>query len=70
MNTIYSPQQGDPGNVRHSGEEKQESIYPGHHEINITDGAEFLDDGTRMQDQPLGETDTEEMDDPFENTYE
>jgi hypothetical protein len=33
----------------------QESIYPDLHEINITDGSEFLDDGIRMKDQPFGE---------------
>jgi hypothetical protein len=70
MNTTYCSQKGDPGNVRHSGEEIQESIYPNHHETNISDGAEFLDDGTRMKDQPLAETNTDEMDDPLQNTYE
>ena len=37
----------------------QESINPLHHEANITDGGEFLDDNIRMKDQPL-ETSTEE----------
>ena len=53
MNTILPPQHGDPGNGRISGEEMQESINPEHHEVNIADGAEFLDDGIRMKDQPL-----------------
>ena len=56
MNTIPSPQKGDPGNDHISEEEIQESIYPYHHEVNITDGGEFLDDAIRMKDQPLGET--------------
>ena len=34
----------------------QESINPLHHETNITDGGEFLDDAIRMKDQPLEET--------------
>jgi hypothetical protein len=34
----------------------QESIYRYQHEVNITDGGEFLDDAIRMKDQPLGET--------------
>ena len=58
MNTILSPQKGDPGNERISGEEIQESIYPDHREVNIADGDEFLDDAIRMKDQPLGETNT------------
>ncbi|RYG54325.1 MAG: hypothetical protein EOO01_01855 [Chitinophagaceae bacterium] len=33
----------------------QESIYPDHHEINITDGSEFLDDAIRMKEQPFVE---------------
>ena len=60
MNTILSPQKGDPGNERTSGEEIQESIYPDHREVNIADGDEFLDDAIRMKDQPLGETNTKE----------
>jgi len=60
MNTSFSPQKGDPGNERISGEEIQESIYPYHGEVNIADGDEFLDDAIRMKDQPLGETNTKE----------
>ena len=63
MNTISYPQKGDPGNEnrdpgngRNSEEEIQESIYPYHHELNITDGGEFLDDALRMKEQPLEET--------------
>jgi hypothetical protein len=56
MNTILSPQKMDPGINLISEEEIQESIYPYHHEVNITDGGEFLDDAIRMKDQPFGET--------------
>jgi hypothetical protein len=38
----------------------QESIYPNEHEINITDGGEFMDDAIRMKDQPFGEIKTKE----------
>ena len=70
MNKMYSSPQEDPGIVRHYGEELQESIYPNHHDSDISDGAEFLDDGARMKDQPLAENDPQEWDDDFENTYE
>jgi hypothetical protein len=56
MITIHSPRKGDPGNEHTSREEIQESIYPNHHEENITDGGEFLDDAIRIKDQPLSET--------------
>ena len=59
MSTVISPQKGDPGNAHTSEEEIQESIYP-YHEVNITDGGEFLDDAIRVKDQPLGETNTKE----------
>jgi hypothetical protein len=58
MNTIYPSQHGDPGHGRSSEEGIQESIYSYDHEVNITDGGEFLDDAIRMNDQPLGETNT------------
>jgi hypothetical protein len=58
MNAISSPQKGDPGYGRTSEEGIQESIYPNHHEVNITDGGEFLDDAIRMKDQLLGEANT------------
>jgi hypothetical protein len=58
MNNILSPQKEDPANERNSEKGIKENIYPYpfHHEINITDGGEFLDDAIRMKDQPLGET--------------
>jgi hypothetical protein len=55
MITILSFQK-ETNNGYASREEIQESIYPYHHEINITDGCEFLDDAIRMKDQSLGET--------------
>jgi hypothetical protein len=36
--------------------ERQESILTSEHEINITEGSEFLDDRIRMKDQPFCET--------------
>jgi hypothetical protein len=56
MDTIFLSKKKDPGNERGLPEGIQESIYPYHHEVNITDGGEFLDDAIRMKDQPLGET--------------
>ena len=53
MNTISSFQKEDPGDDRPS-EWIQESIYPYLHEINVTDGGEFLDDGLRMADLLFG----------------
>ena len=55
MNTIIPPQKYDPAKELILTEGIQESIYPDLHEINITDGSEFLDDGVRMKDQPFGE---------------
>ena len=55
MYTIISPQKEDAGKELALAEGIQESIYPDLHEINITDGGEFLDDGIRMKDQPFGE---------------
>jgi hypothetical protein len=53
MNTISSPQKGDANSERTSEEAIQESIRQHHHEVNMADGAEFLDDAIRMNDQPL-----------------
>jgi hypothetical protein len=60
MNAILSSQNGDPNIELTSSEGIQESIYPYGHEINITDGGEFLDDAIRMKEQPLGETTVKE----------
>jgi len=40
------------GESHHSSEERQESIHPYQHEINIMEGSEFLDDAIRTEDQP------------------
>ncbi len=61
MITIPSPQQGDPDKELTLSEGIQESTLPDQHEINITDGGEFLDDGIRMKDQPFGEEAMEKM---------
>ena len=50
MDTISSPRKGDPRNDRTSEEGMEESISPYHHEVNITQGSEFLDDAIRMED--------------------
>jgi hypothetical protein len=55
MNTISSTANGDSGNGHISEAEVQESIFPSHHEVNVTDGGEFLNDAIRMKDQPLEE---------------
>ena len=56
MNTIPSSRKRDPNTELISSEGIQKSIYPFPHEINISEGGEFLDDAIRMKDQPLGET--------------
>jgi hypothetical protein len=56
MKTILSSQKGDPNIELSSLNGIQESIYQEQHEVNITDGGEFLDDAIRMKDQPLSET--------------
>jgi hypothetical protein len=59
MDTNSSRQKGDPTNRRPSKERIPESITPHHHEVNITDGGEFLDDAIRMKDQPIEEANKE-----------
>lgn len=59
MNTIHSSLKEDPGDNK-SSKEIQETVHSYQHEINITDGGEFLDDGIRMKDQPFCEPDTKE----------
>ena len=56
MITISSSQKEDPNIELTSLEGIQESISPYQHEVNVTDGGEFLDDAIRTKDQPLGET--------------
>ena len=60
MNTVPSSQKKDPTIELTSSEEVQKSIHSYQHEINITNGSEFLDDAIRMKDQPLGETTVKE----------
>ncbi len=55
MNTIPFPKPGDPEDERDPSQGLQESIRPQQPEKNIADGGEFLDDGIRMKDQPLGD---------------
>lgn len=55
MNTNPLSKKENPGISDLSPENAQVSIYAGLNEINIADGGEFLDDGIRMNDQPLGE---------------
>lgn len=52
---IGPPQKKDVDNNQISPEGIQESIYPNHHEVDVTDGSEFLDDAIRMKDEPFGE---------------
>ena len=56
MNTILPTQEVDLDKERILSEGIQESIYPDHHETNIADGSEFLDDAIRMKEQPFEET--------------
>jgi hypothetical protein len=56
MITISSSQKEDPNIELTSLEGIKGSICPSQHEVNITDGGEFLDDAIRTKDQPLGET--------------
>ena len=65
MNTAFSAQPRDSRTGHIPEAEVQESIYPDHHEGNITDGAEFLDDAIRMKDQPLEEHIEMTKDGPF-----
>lgn len=55
MINIPSPRKKDTANEQVSSEEIHEVVHPFPHEINITDGGEFLDDGIRMKDQPFEE---------------
>ena len=60
MKTIHSSQKEDPNIEMTLSEETREIIDPYQHEINITDGGEFLDDAIRMKDQPFGDTTVKE----------
>ena len=54
MYTILFHPKDEPGKKQALSEELQESIHP-QHEVNVTDGGEFLDDALRMKEQPLGD---------------
>jgi hypothetical protein len=56
MKRIESAPKGGSDPDLTSSEGIQESIYPYQHELNVTDGGEFLDDAIRTKDQPLDET--------------
>jgi hypothetical protein len=61
MNKVFSHNyKEDPGNNKPPSEQDQEGINQNHHELNISDGSEFLDDGIRMTDQPFVGKETEE----------
>ena len=45
----------DPDKESKASEQIAEPLYPFEHDINTSDGSEFLDDAIRMTDQPLGE---------------
>ena len=53
--TISPPQKKDPDNNQSLSEGIEQSIHPDNHEVNVTEGSEFLDDAIRMKDQPFGE---------------
>jgi hypothetical protein len=55
MHTIPFPHKANVGDEQASSEENHEIVHPFPHEVNITDGGEFLDDGIRMKDQPFEE---------------
>jgi hypothetical protein len=46
----------DPKHGHNSQEDIQETATPYEHEINITEGSEFLDDAIRTKEQPYVET--------------
>ena len=56
MNTFFFFRKEDPGKDLAHLLKVHEALQPRLPELNITDGAEFLDDAIRMQDQPYEET--------------
>ncbi|TKK65841.1 hypothetical protein FC093_18995 [Ilyomonas limi] len=48
----HTPKENSGGS-HYPSEEMQESIHPYLHEVNITEGSEFLDDAIAIEDQPL-----------------
>jgi len=52
MNKFFLPiQNDDPNKSKAPSEEIQESINPFHHEMNTSEGSEFLDDAIRMDEE-------------------
>ena len=47
---VERSKKGAPGSDRTSEDGIEESISQNHHEVNITEGGEFLDDAIRMED--------------------
>jgi len=50
-------QKQDPGSNQPQADNFERSINLPLHEMNTSEGGEFLDDGIRMEDQQLGDTD-------------
>jgi hypothetical protein len=55
MNTNHPPQNDDPRDPQDLPKDIQENISSYHHEENLMEGSEFMDDAIRMHEQPLGE---------------
>jgi hypothetical protein len=53
----------DPGKGQTPSGEIPETLYPYEHDINTSDGGEFLDDAIRMKEQPFGNTGVTEEND-------
>ena len=56
MNLNPSVKKGDPNKDLSSSTGIQDNTNPYQHEINVTEGSEFLDDAIRTKDQLFGET--------------
>jgi hypothetical protein len=54
------PDKIDQGKGPTPSEEIPELLSAYEHEVNTSEGSEFLDDALRMKEQPLGETNTKE----------
>lgn len=53
MIKIFSPRNHNTGNDQVISQNIQENIHPFPHEMNTSDGGEFLDDAIRMTEQPF-----------------
>lgn len=58
MNKLFFKPGSVPGNDPGTTELRKTEVEGSAHEVNITDGGEFLDDGIRMKDQPFPDSDT------------